>query len=302
MRFIFLVIGFLTLIFGAVLVGFSANEIYFLQPTGSEAIRIDIQPGATVSEISQILVDEKLISSPLLFKLYVRQRNLETEFQRGTFLIVRGTSIRKIVNLMTGIVPKGELQITIIEGWAIREISAELESLGIKENQIAPKLEGYLFPDTYRIFKDATADDLVRKAQTNFEEKVGAISKEDLILASIVEREVRGEQDRGMVADLFQRRLKIGMALQADSTVNYVTGKNTPALSAEDKALETPYNTYKYRGLPPGPISNPGIEAINAVRNPIPNQYLYFLTDHQGGVHYARTLEEHNQNKAQFLR
>ncbi|MCH8049733.1 endolytic transglycosylase MltG [Patescibacteria group bacterium] len=125
---------------------------------------------------------------------------------------------------------------------------------------------------------------------------------EVITLASIVEREVRSAEDMANVADVFLKRLDIGMALQADSTVNYVTGKDTPAISLDDREIESPYNTYKYPGLPPGPISNPGVAALQAVVNPSSNPYLYFLTTPEGEVIYAQTHEGHVENKAQYLR
>jgi UPF0755 protein len=174
-------------------------------------------------------------------------------------------------------------------------------------------LEGFLFPDTYRFYYDADADDIVRKMLDNFEQKLSpdlasSIEKsghslfEIVTMASILEREVKSDADRRQVADIFWRRLKIGMRLQADSTVNYLIDGNSPALSYKDMQLNSTYNTYKYYGLPPGPICNPGLSAITAAINPEPNQYLYFLTDDQSNVHFARTLDEHNKNKAQYLK
>lgn len=175
-------------------------------------------------------------------------------------------------------------------------------------------LEGYLFPDTYRFFIDAESGELVSALLENFGRRLGEAGLLDravpggrslhqvLTMASIVEKEVRTDEDRPLVADIFWRRLGIGMPLQADSTVNYVTEKKLAAVSAADLAVVSGYNTYKYPGLPPAPICNPGLKAIEAAFEPIPNDYWYFLTDSYGKVHYARTLEEHNRNKAKHLR
>lgn len=314
--------------------GFATNEIYFLRPQeDADVVRVVIATGDTQADIGALLAEEKLISSQFLFKLYTKWREADTRFQQGVFEIPRGTNMRRIVSLLTLGEYHTEKTITIIEGWTLREIADHLETVGISREEFfviagAPpavnhnqrasqdfsdeflflrnkpdhaSLEGYLFPDTYRIFENATAADAVRTMLTNFEEKVGDISYDDLILASIVEREVAGDDDRRMVADLFLRRMQEGMALQADSTVNYVTAKKTPALSSEDRALRVSYNTYQYRGLTPGPISNPSLEAIEAVLHPMPNPYVYFLTDKKGAVHYGRTLEEHNANKTQYV-
>ena len=179
-------------------------------------------------------------------------------------------------------------------------------------------LEGYLFPDTYRFAQSATAEDVARTMLETMAWRFEALDvlfvdegcesdcwwveniHELLTLASIIEREVMIDVDRGNVADVFIKRLKIGMALQADSTVNYVTGKKTPGVSLDDLRIDSPYNTYKYPGLPPGPISNPGIAAIEAAVNPTPNDYYYFLTTDEGEVIYAKTYDEQVANKARY--
>ncbi len=297
--------GLLAPLFGAVLAGFAVNEIYLLKPAdGAEEVSIDIAEGATLKEVSRLLADGRLVSSPRLFEWYMRWRDLDREIRQGPFHIERGTSMRRIADLLTALAGR-ERAITIIEGWTRNDIADYLATFGIPREEfleLSEGFEGYLFPDTYRIFESARAVEIVEKMRANFDRRVGTITSDDLILASIVEREVAGDEDRRMVADIFRRRLEIGWALQADATVNYVTGKNTPAISAEDRDLDSPYNTYKYRGLPPGPISNPGLSAINAVRNPTPNEFWYFLTDTAGNVHYAETLDEHNENKARYLR
>lgn len=329
------------MLFGAVILGFAINDIYFLKPKPlAETRTIMIPSGASVSDISRILAEEKLISSRVLFLTYARLRKLDRSLKAGTFEIPLELNQRAIFRMLTAESDQ-EITITFIEGWTLREIAETLRANGIPEADFyaiagtppapasdqqpsadfsedfsflkikpnASSLEGFLFPDTYRFFADASAEAVVRKMLKNFEMK-GAractdcpeISYDDLILASIIEREVRSDEDRRKVADLFLRRLKIGMALQADSTVNYVTGKDTPALSSADRNLDHPYNTYLNRGLPPGPISNPSFSSIDAVRNPEPNPYWFFLTDKEGNVHFARTLAEHNQNKAKYLR
>lgn len=178
-------------------------------------------------------------------------------------------------------------------------------------------LEGYLFPDTYRFRSDANAatvaETMVLTLKRRLAENNIAIPRnlifeggltfhEMITLASIVEREVRSPEDMKIVAGIFYTRMKIGMALQADSTVNYVTGKSDSAVSLEDSRVDSPYNTYQNLGLPPGPISNPGMNAILAVLNPTDSDYLYFLTTDEGEVIYAKTFDEHVSNKYQYLK
>ncbi len=169
-----------------------------------------------------------------------------------------------------------------------------------------------MFPDTYRIFKNATAQDIIEKMLDNFDQKISSelrteISKQNksifdiITLASIVEKELSADEDRAIAADIFYRRMEIGMPLQSDATVNYVTGKKETRPSVDDTHTDSLYNTYQNRGLPPGPISNPGLSAIKAVIYPKANNYYYFLTTEEGDVIYSRTNDEHAENKAKYL-
>jgi UPF0755 protein len=187
---------------------------------------------------------------------------------------------------------------------------ADFPALELKPAYIG--LEGFLFPDTYRLMKNFTAEDLARKILANFSTKIASLDADikasghslfDIItLASIVEREVRTSKNRAMVADIFRRRLKIGMPLQSDATVNYITRKSALQPTIDDTKIDSPYNTYKYAGLPLGPICNPGSGSINAVLHPEPNPYWYFLTTLDGNIYYAKTYEEHLRNKAKYLK
>lgn len=173
-------------------------------------------------------------------------------------------------------------------------------------------LEGYLFPDTYFISDAFTIDGLVKKMLNNFGRKVdsdlqaeikrqGKTIYEVLTLASIVEKEVSSDADRAMVADIFLKRLKAGIGLQSDATVNYITGKNHLQPLSKDTSIDNPYNTYKYKGLPPGPINNPSLSAIKAVIYPKANPYYYFLTTADNQTIYSKTYDEHLANKRKYL-
>jgi UPF0755 protein len=177
----------------------------------------------------------------------------------------------------------------------------------------ADYLEGYLFPDTYRIFATATAEDIVIKMLDNFAVKVvaelqSALAEKNLswaevvTLASIVEKEVSLPVDRRLVADLFWRRLQDNYPLQSDATVNFVTNKGLIQPSLADTQVDSLYNTYQNIGLPPGPICNPGLASLEAVVYPLSNTYYFFLTTKSDGqVIYSHTYEEHLQNKAKYL-
>lgn len=187
---------------------------------------------------------------------------------------------------------------------------SEFEFLSSKPDYIS--LEGYLFPDTYYFFEDVTAEGAVRRMLENFDRKMkpewreeiarqGKTIFEIITMASIIEREMYGLEARKMVSDIFWKRLEIGMPLQSDASVNYVTGKKTARPSIDDTRVDSPYNTYKYPGLPLGPISNPSSEAIEAAIYPAPNEYYYFLTTPEGEIIYSKDHDEHVRNKQKYL-
>ena len=175
-------------------------------------------------------------------------------------------------------------------------------------------LEGYLFPDTYRVFKGATAEEIIVKMLINFEVKLtselrtkiasrGATIFETITMASILEREIRHGEDLPVAADVFYKRLESGRKLESDATLNYVlpVGERKSSLTAADLNNPSLYNTYRYGGLPPGPISNPGIKAIEAAITPTVNDYWFFLTTPAGDTVFSKTGEEHLQNRRRYL-
>ncbi len=214
----------------------------------------------------------------------------------------------------------------IIEGWTLEDeahLLGAASSTGLTSTPFDPRwrmefsflrllplnrsLEGYLFPETYRVWDDELPEGLIRKQLQTFQQRVATSSlafpaplrslDEVVTLASIVEKEVQQDTDRQIVAALFLRRLKEGMALQSDATLAYITGSSRNRATANELANPSLYNTYQHPGLPPGPICNPGSSAIDAVLHPTPSPYRYFLTDKQGKVLYAKTFEEHLKNK-----
>jgi UPF0755 protein len=297
------------------------HEFWWKAPaTDAQDIVVIIASGLGVGDIAGELKKAGIIESPFLFKSYVKLSGKSAKLQAGEFTLRPGMSISDTLRVIQN-ARANEVTLTFLEGWTIKDMGAYLEAEGVVTASVwalaaRPDLEGYLFPDTYRFLKGVAAPEIVEKMRDTFEKKAvsGLLDRtesvfgssltahEVLTLASIVEAEVRSFEDRKKVADIFLRRLEIGMALQADSTVNYVTGKKTPSISFDDRDLDSPYNTYKYRGLPPGPIGNPGAEAIRAVLEHASNPFFFFLTDEDGNVYYARTLDEHNINKARYLK
>lgn len=173
--------------------------------------------------------------------------------------------------------------------------------------------EGYIFPDTYLVASDGGVDAILQKAFTNFDIKFsdemrstiasqGKSIYEIVTIASILEREFQTLEDKKVGAGVIANRLAIGMALQMDSTVNYITGKKLAAVTATDLEVDSPYNTYMYPGLPPGPIANPGLDSLIAAVYPEETEYLYFLHDLEGNTYFAKTHDEHVANKNKYLR
>jgi UPF0755 protein len=227
-----------------------------------------------------------------------------------------------------GLLTRPEVTITIPEGSDIYEIGDILES-GLSFNRADfvkatekfdttkydfienKSLQGYLYPDTYRFFDDASAEDVIIKMVNNFQKKAlpslkatdTLSSYQVLILASIVEKEVAIPKDRQIVSGIFLNRLKDGMKLQSDATVNFITQSGRSQSTLDDLKIDSPYNTYQIGGLPPGPITNPSVEAIKAVINPTPSDYYFFLTtrDNPPKTIFSKTFEEHVKAKQQYL-
>ncbi len=262
-----------------------------------------VEKGQGSRTIAQRLEDGGFIRSAFFFNAYTLLRGAASKLQAGEYAVSRAYSIVQISNkFAAGDVIKN--RITIIEGWNIKDIAQYLQEQGVasKEEILAfQHLEGRLFPDTYEVSPAAAAEELVTLMTDTFEKKVGAISKDALIMASILEKEVRGLEDKRIVSGILQKRLQVGMALQVDATINYITGKRDSQVSRADAAIDSPYNTYKYRGLPPGPISNPGLESIQAAQEPEKSPYWYYLSTPEGKTIFSKTSDEHAQAKAQYL-
>jgi len=300
-----------------------------------------ISSGQSVKQVSAALYEGELIRSRFWFEVWVWFTDTETSFGAGDYRLPTRASVANLVTLLTGgATPTDEVSLRFIEGWTasemgqylqIEKFSAAVEFKALASATNASKtvslvspdlaqgmpggatLEGYLFPDTYRVYKSAEADDLISKMIVNLDAKFqpswrvevrrrGYSAHQVLTMASIIEREVRTDNDRALVSDIFWRRFEASRGLEADSTINYVTGKGLAAVTLDDTKLDSPYNTYRYRGLPPGPISNPGEASIRAAVYPKPNDFWYFLTPPDGSVVYSRTFEEHKQAKARYLR
>ncbi len=277
-----------------------------------------IRKGDGLNAIIKNLASESLIRNRIVFYIVVKQLGIEKSIQAGDFRLSPSMSAHDIAKTLT----HGTLDVwtTVIEGLRREEIASVIsKNFDIPEIEFIQRApEGYLFPDTYLIPKTATAEMIVSIFQNNFENKFSGISKANtsltkhqiVTLASLVEREVRRDEDRLTVANIIVKRMKNDWPLQIDAAVQYAAGyqpnektwwkKN---LTLDDLAIKSPYNTYKNTGLPPGPISNPGLASLQAAANANGStQYWYYLSDTSGNIHYAETLEEHNVNIQKYLR
>ena len=279
-----------------------------------------INQGETVDSIARRREKEGLIRYKSAFRIQVRLMQLEKKIQFGDFRLSKSLSALQIAQELThGTVDEW---VTLIEGLRVEEIAAILsKDFPISETEFIEKArpsEGYLFPDTYLIPKGADADFVLTLLKDTFLAKTAQLRSvieergddfnEILILASLVERETQSYKDKKLVAGILYNRLEEGMPLQIDATVQYALGYSLEEkswwrknLTLDDLELTSFYNTYSHNVLPPAPICNPGMETIEAVVNYTPSDYFYYITDKQGNMRYAKTLEEHNRNVEKYL-
>ncbi len=294
-----------------------------LRPVGAGDVReFVVVRGAGAWEIAQALEDEELIRSPIAFSvLAILSGGLDT-LKPGRYEIAPTFGARRILHqLIAG--AHREVEVVIPEGMNAYDIDALLARVGV----LSPgalityvrtpdrSLEGRLFPDTYRFFTDSSPEDVVRVMQRNFDARVLPLVQgvsvdmnELLTLASLIQNEVPDYEEARIVAGILKRRLAIDMPLQIDATICYVKDiaaeKAIPChpLTDLDFRISSPYNTYLYKGLPPGPISNPGVRAIQAVLAARTSPYLFYLSDPETRkTVFSRTFDEHRENRARYL-
>ncbi len=279
-----------------------------------------IRPGESLINIIDNLAKEDLIRSKIVFRLVVEQLGIGRKIQAGDFRLSPSMNAYEIAKTLThGTL---DLWLTIVEGLRKEEI-AEIVSkkFNIREIEfISLTQEGYLFPDTYLIPKNANSEIVISILKRNYKNKVneniinqaktkGLTENELIILASIVEKEAKYKDDKVKVGSILLKRLKNNWPLQADATIQYALGYQPKEktwwkkyLTINDLKIDSPYNTYKYTGLPPLPICNPGLDSINAIINADEKIiYWFYLSDKTGKMHYSVTLDEHERNIKKYL-
>lgn len=330
------IIFFFIIIF-AVLAGsffYFRHQAYTSKGTCGCAKIFKIEKGEKTSIIAERLESEGLVSRKYYFLYYLKTNKLEGKILPGEYELRSEMNIPEVAIMITHEQNKF-VKITFPEGWDSKKIAERIsnngfsgdEFLNITENpsydliskysffSMLPKgisLEGYLFPDTYFFSQKLTAEEITGKILANFDNRLtpelreeiknqGKTLNEVITMASIIEREVRSDEDRKVVSGLFWDRIKNGQPLQSCATIAYVLGENKDQYSFEDTRIESPYNTYINAGIPPGPICNPGISSIEAAIYPKYTDYNYFLSDPKTGkTVFSRTIEEHNANKYKY--
>lgn len=323
------------------LAGIIVWQVYFpagspstsLGASGSGEIVFQIERGQGSRDIARNLQNEGLIEWSPFFSLYVILTGSADDLKAGTYMLSRDMNIPQIAEkFAAGDVSKE--QITIIEGWSLRNIGSYLENKGIfPANEIQKNdwdflrddysfldskpanvgLDGFLFPDTYEITKGISLEEIVIKMLDNFDKRLtpslraeieqqGKTIFQAVTMASILEKEVQTKEDKEIVSGIFWKRIKLGMRLESDATIAYIKGVDQWRYSYKDTRVESPYNTYLNYGLPLGPISNPGMDSILAAIYPQGSEYLFFLSTPEGESIFSRTLEEHNIAKAKYLK
>jgi UPF0755 protein len=310
----------------ALLVTDYRRNLYVPNSLSDEKVRIEITEGESVTNILQNLLEEDLITQKNYYyaKVYLRINNLGASLQAGVYNLPKNLTIVELLEtLQYG--RNEEVWVTIPEGLRKDEI-AELVNTELASENFSPErfltftedptfietlelgvetdnLEGFLFPDKYSFPAEIDTEEVIVKLIENFKAKVTReYTYQDIILASIVEREGYNGNDRPIIAGIILKRFEEGWLLQTDATLLYPLKDWKHPITQEVKENNNPYNTYKNIGLPPTPICNPGLQSIEAVWNPTETNYYYYIHDNDGNPHYAETLDKHNENVNKYLR
>jgi len=329
---------FLVILAGGAFVGFNMFYNAATSPVNIEntsSVTVTIPSGASTNRISQILDDAGLIRDPRMFMLFARREGFDGRLRAGEYSVSQSMSVREIMEtLSVGGNATNTRRFTIPEGFDTRMIAERLANEGfvdkerflylvahgdfshsfIADLQEGPhRLEGYLFPDTYEVFENATEEDIINRMLTQFDrvftdeyraraDELGFTMHEIVTIASLIEAETSEGFERPIVASVIYNRLNIGMRLQLDATVQFALGERRARILFRDLEVDHPYNTYRIDGLPPGPICSPGAAAIHAALFPYETEYLFYVLKPGGSRahNFSRTLAEHNRYAALY--
>jgi len=320
-----------------ILISFILVALFFLggfflpKKIGSEkSVIFSVDRGWGSKEIAQSLEKENLIWWSSLFRGYVLITGKSKKLQAGVYelnasmnmlaiagKIASGDTLKKTITIPEGFNLKQieeelsqNLKREVVLDFSVKDFSGEFDFLkNVPENY---SLEGFLFPDTYNLDASMLDKEMAEIFLNNFKKQINPYQDEIsdskktifeiITMASLIEKEANKIEDKEIISGILWKRLKVGMPLQVDATISYITGKYGTGVSIEDTKIDSPYNTYKYRGLPEGPICSPGLESIEAAINPKTSSYWYYLSTPEGKTIFSRTLEEHNYAKAKYLK
>ncbi len=286
-------------------------------------IYVKVQSGMTSSDIGEELQNRGVIANKNQFWLMAKLKGYEKQFKAGSYAFHANMHPQEVFDkLLSGATTK--YKFVIPEGYSVLDIAKLLEKEGIVDREkflalakeFAPysymekdknsvyRAEGFLFPATYTVSTDVTEQDILKVMAETFDSRLTETMRQEakekglsiyelVTLASLVEKEARYAEDRPIIAQVFFKRMKVGMPLQSDAPFQYLKDAPKEDLSIEDTKVDSPYNTYQHMGLPPGPIANPGVDSIDAVLHPSATDYLYFVADREGHNHYSHTYAEH---------
>ena len=302
--------------------------LYWPQNDINNKIKVNIPKGSTLAQISEILEGKEIVTNGHMFITATRLMGYSNKIPAGIFALKNAKSNYRIVKQLIQGNPE-MIRVTLLEGWTISQVTKAIsDSLNISSEILsslcydeqfiqelgleANSLEGYLYPDTY-LFLESENDpkEILKQAISEFNsvfndnfrkraEQVGFTVNEVLTMASIIEGEAIFDIERPIISAVYHNRLKKRMLLQADPTVQYIIEDGPRRLRLSDLKIDSPYNTYVYRGLPPGPISNPGRASILAALYPDDNDYIFFVARGDGYHTFTTTIEEHNRAKREF--
>ncbi len=318
-----LILVFVMVILAAMFWYFLAGQtkLSFFESTYS----LEVKPGGTLLSVVNDLKEKHVIRKTFWFRVYSKLHP-NTPIEAGNFVLNKGSRYKDLIKILR-YADKETLSLTFLEGWSNREILDLLESKGFSRSNFEDCLktcdfdydfvtsdvkkheyEGYLYPDTYQVALNESPQSLFDRMLQNFDKKTQSLRSQTtkfsdvVIKASLLEREVRTPEDKKIVAGILENRLRDGMRLDIDATVLYVLGDWDATLDYEKLQIDSPYNTRKVPGIPPSPICNPSLESIAAVVSPTYTNFYYYLNSLDGTTYFGENLEEHNRNKALYIR
>lgn len=309
------------------------HQVYFSHGDHEGEKIFEIKKGEGNLDVSSRLSEEGLVKNKFYFFYYLQSHGFLGRIIPGEYKLSGNMTIPEVANAIAN-PEESFIKITFPEGSTMKDMAVILEKEGFNKDDFLrlagdpdmfsekyqflrdgriKTLEGYLFPDTYFLKKDNTPEQIINKILANFSDKITEVEREVaaekkslldvIIMASITEKEVITAKDMKLVAGVFENRLEAGMLLQSDATLSYILDDNIDQHSNEQLATDSPYNTYRYKGLPPGPVASPGLVAIKAALNPEKSEYMYFLTvtkDGEKATVFSKTFDEHVENRKKY--